>query len=120
MVINIRPYTYAHCEILLTLAGPSLHLKCLLGPLALWPTFISARPSLHLPASINAASSGRISAKFDSSDFYGNLSRNSNVGQIWIKFTSPYVKTYIRCTFAGDVKVFLCNVQYFHVADRVV
>jgi len=70
MFICIRPYTYAHCEVLFTLAGPSSQLKCLLDPIALWLTFMSVRPSLLRPASISAASSGRISAKFGSSDFY--------------------------------------------------
>ena len=38
------------------------------------------RPSLHLPASISAASTGRISTKFDSGLFYENMSVNSNFG----------------------------------------
>jgi hypothetical protein len=70
MVINIRLCTYAHCDVRLTLAGPSLHFKWLLGPLTSWLTFMpSVRPSLHLPSSIIVASTGPIPAKFDSSDF---------------------------------------------------
>jgi len=80
MIVSIRLYTYAHCEVLLTLVGPSLQFKWLLGPLASWLMFMSVRPSLHLPSSIRAASTGPIPAKFDSSDFYENLPRNSNVG----------------------------------------
>jgi len=105
MFIGIRLNTYTHCEVLLTLAGPSLQLKCILGPLELWLTFMSVRPSLHFPATIIAASGGRISAIFDTSDFYENLSRDPNVGQTWTKCKSLNLKTYVRCTLPASIVI---------------
>jgi len=50
---------------------------------------------------ITVAPTGHISMKFDTRDFYGNLSGMSKFDSIWQKYQALYVETYVHFTLWG-------------------